>query len=379
MKEAKPWLLDVIEAKSNVRDQITALQTRHDRVALKLTKMNVTVEAIGAKVEDNGKNIRSNMDRVEEMSDSSRALGARLENISTLIHERIDSVVNRSRDMSVAHEDHQANIYQVRRGFILRLSHISLSQMISDLEYKQEVMEEEGEETRLATDLSLQRLQTEVVKLEAALNMTVSQWADLKSGHTEFAKKTLAILSNMMELAHTTTERSGQTLQDLEVTNQQDESSTKSPLKSSNCTKVVKIPSWEITCEASSEFHKRFGCKKAFDGQLSVGKQKNSWASKGEGVGAWIKASFSSKKSVSQLKLLQRHYPGEANKKVELEFSPGVRQLATLPAKGDTHWNIIKLSRNVGADYVKITIKEVYGTVNNGFKEIEIYGCDYSN
>ena len=114
MKEAKPWLLDINEAKSNVRDQITALKTRHDRVALKLTKMNVTVEAIGAKVEDNGKNIRSNMDRVEEVSDSSKALGARLENISTLIHERIDSVVNRSRDMSVAHEDHQANIYQVR-------------------------------------------------------------------------------------------------------------------------------------------------------------------------------------------------------------------------------------------------------------------------
>ena len=96
-------------------------------------------------------------------------------------------------------------------------------------------------------------------------------------------------------------------------------------------------------------------------------------------MGAWIKASFNGKKSVSQLKLLQRHFPGEANKKIELEFGPGVKQLATLPAKGDTHWNIIKLSRNVKADYVKVTIKEVYGKVNNGFKEIEIYGCDYHN
>ena len=250
--------------------------------------------------------------------------------------------------------------------------------MISDLEYKQEVMEDEGEETQLATDLSLERLETEISKLEAALNMTVSHWAELKTGHTEFAKKTLTILSNMMELAHTqsTTQPTQNTIDSIEA-RQQDESSTTSPVKYSNCTNVVKFPPSEISCEASSEFHKRFSCQKAFDGHLSVGKKKNSWASRGEGRGAWIKATFNGTKSISQLKLLQRHFPGEANKKVEIEFSPAVKQLATLPARGDRHWNIIKLSRNVRADYVKITVKEVYGKINNGFKEIEIYGCDY--
>ena len=183
----------------------------------------------------------------------------------------------------------------------------------------------------------------------------------------------------MMELARSTTEATmNRTIDSVEAA-QPEESVTNKPVKVSNCSDVEKFPPSEITCEASSQLHRRYGCKKAFDGLLSVGKKKNSWASKGEGVGAWIKATFSSKKSISQLKLLQRNFPGEANKKVEIEFSPRMEQLATLPAKGDRHWNIIKLSRNIPAEYVKITVKEVYGHANNGFKEIEIYGCDYNN
>ena len=256
-----------------------------------------------------------------------------------------------------------------------------LLQMIADLDYRQERMEDEAEEALLSRDLSYARLQTELTKLEAAVNLTVSHWADLKSGHTQFAKKTLDILSDMMELAQSTTEASldrTTTIDSVEA-GQQDESSTSKPGQFSNCSNVVKFPPSEMTCQASSEFHRRYSCKKAFDGLLSVGKKKNSWASRGEGVGAWIKATFTSKKSISQLKLLQRNFPGEANRKVEIEFSPRLKQLATLPAKGDRHWNIIKLSRNIVADYVKITVKEVYGHVNNGFKEIEIYGCDYNN
>ena len=253
--------------------------------------------------------------------------------------------------------------------------------MISDLEYRQERMEDEAEEAQLASDLSSARLQTEISKLEAAVNLTVSHWADLRSGHSQFAKKTLDILSDLMELAQSTTEASKDptTTMDSVEAGQQEESSTSQPVQFSNCSNLEKFPPSEITCQASSEFHRRYGCKKAFDGLLSVGKKKNSWASRGEGVGAWIKASFSSKKSISQLKLLQRNFPGEANKKVEIEFSPRLKQQAILPARGDRHWNIIKLSRNILADYVKITVMEVYGHVNNGFKEIEIYGCDYNN
>ena len=109
-----------------------------------------------------------------------------------------------------------------------------------------------------------------------------------------------------------------------------------------------------------------------------VGKKKNTWASNGEGVGAWIEAKFDRKKSINQLKLLQRHFAGEANKKIEIQFGKnGPKQIATLPAKGDKHWNIIKLTNGVVTDSIRVTIKEVYGKVNNGFKEIRIFGCNY--
>ena len=94
-------------------------------------------------------------------------------------------------------------------------------------------------------------------------------------------------------------------------------------------------------------------------------------------MGAWIEASWGGPRAVKQIKLLQRHYPGEANKKIELEFgNTGLRHTATLRAKGDKHWNIIKLSNGVITDRVRITVKEVYGTLNNGFKEIQFLGCE---
>ena len=87
--------------------------------------------------------------------------------------------------------------------------------------------------------------------------------------------------------------------------------------------------------------------------------------------------------------ILQRHNPLEANKQVSLDTSSGWSQTAGLPAKvkkflkkmsvndsqGDRHWNIISLSKPVTTSWVKITVKAVYGTVNNGFKEIQVFGC----
>ena len=49
---------------------------------------------------------------------------------------------------------------------------------------------------------------------------------------------------------------------------------------------------------------------KAFDGVLAMGRKKSAWASRGEGVGAWIHAEFNKMKAVSQIKLLQRVFPG---------------------------------------------------------------------
>ena len=267
--------------------------------------------------------------------------------------------------------------------------------MLSDLDLKQEVMEEEIETYQLSQDMKNEDLQLEILKLESALNISVSHWANMKTDHNEFANKTLAILANIRDIAtQTTTEANDvdDSIDSLDVIEENDDDNNARDITTSpssvptdtpqfyNCTTVRKFKPQEITCSASSELNRRFGCSRAFDGNLSIGKQKNAWASLGEGVGAWIEAKFEGKKAIHQLKLLQRLYPGEANKKIELKFGKnGPRQIATLPAKGDKHWNIIKLSNNIVTDSIKITIKEVYGTVNNGFKEIQIFGCPFSN
>ena len=88
----------------------------------------------------------------------------------------------------------------------------------------------------------------------------------------------------------------------------------------------------------------------AFDNKLKIGKKGSAWASRGEGVGAWILATFSRPVEVVKLKvavsnfsaqvyfvnfsqILQRHSPVEANKQVSLETSSGWSQTAGLPAK----------------------------------------------
>ena len=47
--------------------------------------------------------------------------------------------------------------------------------------------------------------------------------------------------------------------------------------------------------------------------------------------------------------------------------------IISFETQGDTKWNIITLPEPVTTSSVKITVTDVYGTINNGFKEIEIY------
>ena len=76
--------------------------------------------------------------------------------------------------------------------------------MIADLESTQEVLEEEIESSALAESLNRADLQLQILKLEAALNLTVSHAAELRAGHSALANRTLALLASVVELARTT-------------------------------------------------------------------------------------------------------------------------------------------------------------------------------
>ena len=57
-----------------------------------------------------------------------------------------------------------------------------LFQMLADLDMKQEIMEEELESQALDQTLRLADLQMEILKLETALNMTVSYHWSINTG-----------------------------------------------------------------------------------------------------------------------------------------------------------------------------------------------------
>jgi len=149
------------------------------------------------------------------------------------------------------------------------------------------------------------------------------------------------------------------------------------PAKS--CADPKLLESSRITCTASSEYSGDWGCQKAFDGEAPCNQNwpysGTSWATKGEGVGAWIKAEFVEVIAIKKLRIKQRFSMVEQSSGIEIAFDGGVKKDFKLGVKGCYSWNIINLSEPVATRTMKIRISSVYAKVNNGFKEIEIYGC----
>ena len=64
-------------------------------------------------------------------------------------------------------------------------------------------------------------------------------------------------------------------------------------------------------------------------------------------------------------------------KDISLEFSDGTKvdyQLNDFYG-GIDEWNVVTINDPPQSDFVKIKAKSVYGTNNNGFNEIRIFGC----
>ena len=126
-----------------------------------------------------------------------------------------------------------------------------------------------------------------------------------------------------------------------------------------------------MTCSASSKYSEDWACEKAIDGKVST-----SWATKGQGTGAWIQVNFGNIYKVKKIKIKHRTNNAQAEmfKDVSLEFSDGTKFDYKL---NNVHhdWNEVILDNPPISDLVKVEAKTVYGTVNNGFSEIRIFGC----
>jgi len=238
-----------------------------------------------------------------------------------------------------------------------------------------ERVQKEAEESWLEGDKLNEEFSAELAKIASALNNSFSHWKELQAGHTEVAERTMEILAALQGVRSAL---SRSTERDMEAVPSSGPLSPPPSAPSPTCTgsQIKKLKPGNIT--ASSHIGPVCSCEKAFDNKLKIGKEGSAWASRGEGGGAWILATFSRPVKIVKLKILQRHNPVESNKQISLDTSSGWSQTANLPSKVDHHWNVISLSKPVTTSWLKITVKLLYGTVNNvnnGFKEIQIFGC----
>ena len=136
-----------------------------------------------------------------------------------------------------------------------------------------------------------------------------------------------------------------------------------------------------MTCSASSEYNDDWLCKNAIDG-----KSDTDWATRGKGTGSWIQLNLGAFYKVETIRIKHRSSGGsplsEMFKGISLEFSDGKKvdfTLNNIPFTNGLVWNDIVFPQDPMSDYVKITATSVYGTINNGFSDIRVYGCREGN
>ena len=108
------------------------------------------------------------------------------------------------------------------------------------------------------------------------------------------------------------------------------------------------------------------------------GNVKTDWASKAQRVGAWIEIKFAAFNALTKLEFRHRFggiSSGENFKDINLSFSDGTQMLHALQNGDKPEWYIVELNPIVEAKYVRLTGITVFGTHNNGFSEIKIFGC----
>jgi hypothetical protein len=121
-------------------------------------------------------------------------------------------------------------------------------------------------------------------------------------------------------------------------------------------------------CLASSELP-NYHCEDGFKNK-NRDEEGAMWASNNDGIGAWIQIFFKQPVKLTKFVYKNRKNPTERNSKLELTYSSGEQQVISLKnsdEQAEIHIDAIRTAN------VKITIKDVYGTLNNG-GSFDFYG-----
>ena len=128
-------------------------------------------------------------------------------------------------------------------------------------------------------------------------------------------------------------------------------------------------------CETSSSYStSSWICRSGLSGKMSDN-PTSMWASNNEGIGAFMLITFKDLKEVSRIHYIDRLNPQEQNSILEFEFSGG--EIETWNHKKSSTEEVIEFLNPYRTYWVKVTIKAVYGTINNGFA-LKIFGTNCS-
>lgn len=117
------------------------------------------------------------------------------------------------------------------------------------------------------------------------------------------------------------------------------------------------------SCSTSSYWEAYWKCENGLNGDYRDS-EGSMWASKREGIGAWLEISFQSMYHLTRIEVKNRRNAQERNSILEISFSNGRKQLIRLPNTEDI--TSIPLDPPQRSNRIRFTIKGTYGTINNG-------------
>jgi hypothetical protein len=150
------------------------------------------------------------------------------------------------------------------------------------------------------------------------------------------------------------------------------DSQTSSPISCGGKELWISDPNSEHfqSCKDSSSYSNNWGCRNGLNGH-NKDIEGSMWATKSEGVGAWLQIEFKNLFQVSKIVYHNRRNPSERNSEIVTVFSNGDEFKMKLKNFQDKQEFLI--DPPIQSSFVKFTIKEVYGTINNG-GSFQVYG-----
>lgn len=114
-KKSKPWIIDINDAKADLKDKLNDSNRRLDKSSATILKLNISLEDMKTKLKDKTEDLEGKIESAKNVANQDLA---QLNNMAKFIQDKIGDLSNTSRDQSIAHKDMQENVYQVCVSFL---------------------------------------------------------------------------------------------------------------------------------------------------------------------------------------------------------------------------------------------------------------------